>query len=179
MIGELLTLSLLESGSEHFENAAFDLAELVDEVVRDADFEAAASDKSVLFDPDGPLMTPGNREMVRRALENVVRNGVRYTEEGTAVEVRLERDGSEWVEIRVRDHGPGLPQEALTEIFRPFYRYTEARDRQSGGTGIGLAITERAVHLHGGQVRASNADGGGLLVVIRLPIAAPDTDTRV
>ena len=174
MIGELLTLSLLESGSEHFENAPFDLAELVDEVVRDADFEAAAGDRSVLFDSDGPLMAPGNREMVRRALENVVRNGVRYTEEGTAVEVRLERDGSEWVEIRVRDHGPGLPPEALTEIFRPFYRYAEARDRQSGGTGIGLAITERAVHLHAGEVRASNAEGGGLLVVIRLPITSDE-----
>jgi two-component system sensor histidine kinase CpxA len=178
MIGELLTLSLLESGSEHFENAPFDLAELVDEVVRDADFEAAAGDRSVLFDPDGPLVAPGNREMVRRALENVLRNGVRYTEEGTAVEVNLERDASEWAVIRVRDHGPGLPPEALTEIFRPFYRYAEARDRQSGGTGIGLAITERAVHLHGGEVRASNAEGGGLLVVIRLPLAEPDTDGR-
>ncbi len=173
MIGELLTLSLLESGSERFDKTTFDLAELVDEVTRDADFEAAGSDRSVRFHPDGSLMAPGNREMVRRALENVVRNGVRYTEKGTAVEVSLERDGSEWVVIRVRDHGPGLPPEALTEIFRPFYRYAEARDRQSGGTGIGLAITERAVRLHSGEVRASNAEGGGLLVVIRLPLTAP------
>jgi two-component system sensor histidine kinase CpxA len=172
MIGELLTLSLLESGSESFEKTAFDLAELVEEVARDADFEAAAGNRSVRFQPDGTLVVPGNREMVRRALENVMRNGVRYTDEGTTVEVTLEREGTEWAVIRVRDHGPGLPREALTEIFRPFYRYAEARDRQSGGTGIGLAITERAVRLHSGDVWASNADEGGLLVTIRLPLSS-------
>jgi len=171
MIGELLTLSLLESGSERFEKTAFDLTELVEEVARDADFEAAAGARSVRFHPDGPLIVTGNREMARRALENVMRNGVRYTDEGTAVEVTLEREGAQWAEIRVRDHGPGLPREALTEIFRPFYRYAEARDRQSGGTGIGLAITERAVRLHAGEVGASNAEGGGLVVTIRLPLS--------
>jgi two-component system sensor histidine kinase CpxA len=174
MIGELLTLSLLESGSERFEKAPYDLAELVDEVARDADFEAAAGDRSVRFHPGEPLIAQGNREMIRRALENVVRNGVRYTEKGTAVEVSLERDGSDWAVIRVRDHGPGLPQEALADIFRPFYRYAEARDRQSGGTGIGLAITERAVHLHSGKVKASNAPDGGLLVIIQLPITSDE-----
>ncbi|NMC73836.1 MAG: HAMP domain-containing protein [Geobacteraceae bacterium] len=172
MIGELLTLSLLESGSERFEKADFDLTELVEEVARDADFEAAAGNRSVLFHPDGPLLVTGNREMMRRALENVMRNGVRYTDEGTAVEVTLEREGSLGAEIRVRDHGPGLPQEELTEIFRPFYRYAEARDRQSGGTGIGLAITERAVRLHAGEVWAANARNGGLVVTIRLPLSS-------
>lgn len=171
MIGELLTLSLLESGSERFEKTAFDLNELVEEVARDADFEAAAGARSVRFHPDGPLIVTGNREMARRAMENVMRNGVRYTDEGTAVEVTLERKGTQWAEIRVRDHGPGLPREALTEIFRPFYRYAEARDRQSGGTGIGLAITERAVRLHAGEVWASNAEDGGLVVTIRLPLS--------
>lgn len=174
MIGELLTLSLLESGSEHFEKTFFDLTELVEEVTRDADFEAAGSNRSVRFQPGEPVMVPGNREMVRRALENVVRNGVRYTEQGTAVEVRMNREDSEWAVLSVRDHGPGLPEEALTEIFSPFYRHAEARDRQSGGTGIGLAITERAVHLHSGEVRASNAAGGGLLVTIRLPITSDE-----
>jgi two-component system sensor histidine kinase CpxA len=171
MIGEMLTLSLLESGGERFEQERFDLDEMADEVVGDADFEAAGSDRHVQYKSNGPLMLSGNREMLRRALENVVRNAIRYTDHGTAVEVSLEREGAEHVVIRVRDHGPGLPEEALTEIFRPFYRSAEARDRQSGGAGIGLAITERAVRLHSGEVKAANAADGGLMITMRLPLA--------
>ncbi|MDA8326315.1 MAG: ATP-binding protein, partial [Nitrospiraceae bacterium] len=110
--------------------------------------------------------------MLPRAIENVVRNALRYTPEGDAAEItmgRLLKDGRPHVSIRVRDHGPGVPEEALKMIFQPFFRAAEARDRVSGGAGIGLAITERAVHLHGGEVTASNAPGGGLLVVIDLP----------
>lgn len=172
MIGEMLTLSLLESGGERLKEEHFDLAEVVDEVVQDADFEAAGRDRGVVCTAERPLMLSGNREMIRRALENVVRNGIRYTEEGTAVEVNLERDGAGHAVVRVRDHGPGLPEEALTEIFRPFYRSAEARDRQSGGAGIGLAITERAVLLHSGEVSAANAPDSGLVVTIRLPLPA-------
>lgn len=178
MIGEMLTLSLLESGSEQLKQERFDLAELVDEVVLDADFEAAGLDRSVAGTAERPLVLLGNREMIRRALENVVRNGIRYTEKGTAVEVSLERDGTGHAVIRVRDHGPGLPEEALTDIFRPFYRSAEARDRQSGGAGIGLAITERAVLLHSGEVKAVNAPDGGLIITIRLPIPAEDKTAR-
>jgi two-component system sensor histidine kinase CpxA len=172
MIGELLTLSLLESGSGRFERTEFDLNEMIAEVVRDADFEASAGARRVEFFAGARLTLYGNREMLRRALENVVRNGVRYTEEGTSVEVCLEREDTRQAAIRVRDHGPGLPEEALGEIFRPFYRHAEARDRQSGGTGIGLAITERAVGLHGGAAEAANAAGGGLVVSIRLPLSS-------
>jgi len=171
MIGELLTLSLLESGSGRFEKTGLDLNEMIEEVVRDADFEASADARRVEFFAGARLTMYGNREMLRRALENVVRNGVRYTEEGTSVEVCLESEDTRQAAIRVRDHGPGLPEEALGEIFRPFYRYAEARDRQSGGTGIGLAITERAVGLHGGAVEAANAAGGGLVVTIMLPLS--------
>ncbi|MRR36290.1 two-component sensor histidine kinase, partial [bacterium] len=170
MIGEMLTLSLLESAGERFDREFFDLSDMVDEVVGDADFEAAGSDRRVQFLSNGPLMLSGNREMLRRALENVVRNAIRYTDCGTAVEVSLEEDGTEHAVIRVRDHGPGLPEEALTEIFRPFYRSAEARDRQSGGAGIGLAITERAVRMHSGEVKAENAADSGLVVTIRLPL---------
>ncbi len=172
MIGELLTLSLLESGSGRFEKTEFDLNEMIAEVVRDADFEASAGARRVEFFARASLTLYGNREMLRRALENVVRNGVRYTEEGTSVEVCLEGEDTRQAAIRVRDHGPGLPEEALGDIFRPFYRHAEARDRQSGGTGIGLAITERAVGLHGGSVEAANAAGGGLVVTIMLPLSS-------
>jgi two-component system sensor histidine kinase CpxA len=172
MIGELLTLSLLESGSDRFERKPFDIAGLVEEVVRDADFEASAGNRKVQCASCQPLILSGNREMLRRALENVVRNGVRYTGQGTAVEVSLEQDARDCAVIRVRDHGPGVPDHALEDIFRPFYRVAEARDRQSGSTGIGLAITERTVKLHGGSVTARNVPGGGLEVEIRLPSAS-------
>jgi len=170
MIGELLTLSLLESDNARFEKESFDLSEVVDEVVQDADFEAAGRNRHVTYQGAAPMMMAGSREMVRRALENVVRNAVRYTAEETAVEVTLEESSGHAV-IRVRDYGPGVPEEVLQHIFRPFYRIAEARDRQSGGAGIGLAITERAVLLHSGEVKASNASDGGLVVEFRLPLA--------
>lgn len=170
MIGELLTLSLLESDSARYVKELFDVSDVVEEVVRDADFEAASRNRSVRFASMAAFKMTGNREMLRRALENVVRNGVRYTDEGTSVEVSLEESDGKAV-IRVRDHGPGVPEDALTEIFRPFYRLAKARDRQTGGTGIGLAITERAVLLHSGEVRAENAPDGGLVIEMRLPLS--------
>ena len=105
----------------------------------------------------------------------MVRNAVRYTAEGTKVQIDLTcvgPDGSRWVAIRVLDHGPGLPESELSNVFRPFYRLADARESETGGTGLGLAITERAVRLHGGTIQASNAPGGGLLVEMRLPATA-------
>jgi two-component system sensor histidine kinase CpxA len=117
----------------------------------------------------------GNLEVLHSALENVVRNAMRYTREGTEVEIRLEQvmgaNGAEAL-IRVSDHGPGVPEGSLDKLFRPFYRLDDARERQTGGVGLGLAITERAVRLHGGSVRAANRPSGGLTVEIRLPATA-------
>jgi two-component system sensor histidine kinase CpxA len=113
----------------------------------------------------------GVEELLRSAVENVVRNAVRYTPEGTAVEVALRKQngGSDnYAVISVRDRGHGVAEESLEKIFRPFYRAEDARDRQSGGgTGLGLAITERAVRMHGGSVQAVNVDGGGLAVEMK------------
>ena len=170
LIGQLLTLSQLEGGIA-LEKTEVDLAQLADEVSRDADFEACACNRRVQFLPAPGLVFWGNREMLRRALENVVRNAVRYTAKGSTVEVSLERAAGPQAVLRVRDFGPGVPQEQLSDIFRPFYRVAEARDRQSGGTGIGLAITEKTVTLHGGTVAARNLPSAGLELEIRLPLA--------
>jgi len=127
------------------------------------------------------LTVKGNGELLRRALENVVRNAVRNTREGMAVEIALrslQEQGASHAVISVRDFGPGVPEESLTKLFLPFYRVAEARDRQSGGTGIGLAITDRAVMLHSGTVNARNATGGGLLVEIRLPVTSATSEPR-
>jgi two-component system sensor histidine kinase CpxA len=173
LIGELLTLSLLESGTEQLIREPLSLDTLVAKVAQDAEFEAENRGKSVALITCEALEVEGNGELLRRALENVVRNAVRYTREGQAVEIALRRvleEGTEYALISVRDYGPGVPEAALAKLFLPFYRVAEARDRQSGGTGIGLAITDRAVRIHSGSVIARNATEGGLLIEIRLPV---------
>ena len=104
-----------------------------------------------------------------------MRNAIRYTEEGTSVTIELDHaqgpGGSEAI-VRVIDSGPGVPEDSLDKLFRPFYRIDDARGRQTGGVGLGLAITARAVSLHGGTVRATNRAEGGLILEIRLPLTA-------
>ena len=172
MISQLLTLTRLESGTDSRKRTDVDLAALVREVADDADFEARSVNRSVQVVSSDDCSINGVEELLRSAVENVVRNAVRYTPEGTAVEVALRKQngGSDnFAVITVTDRGNGVPEEALERIFRPFYRTEDARDRQSGGgTGLGLAITERAVRMHGGSVQAVNAAGGGLAVEMRL-----------
>jgi two-component system sensor histidine kinase CpxA len=172
LIGELLTLSLLEGDTRGIDRIPVDLQLLIREIVEDADFEAKVANRRVHVVQDEPMTVAGVPELLRRAIENVVRNGVKFTSEGSAVEVCLSRSegiSGQAARISVRDHGHGVPEESLAKLFEPFYRVTEARDRQSGGTGIGLAITQRAVKLHGGTVHASNTPGGGMEVVLELP----------
>jgi two-component system sensor histidine kinase CpxA len=170
----------LESGAEQLQKVELDLETLVREVVKDADFEARARNRSVKLTSSQKIVINGVPNLIRRAIENVVRNALHYTAEGTQVEIKLFTDSfagpaaatsvsEERAIIVVRDHGPGVPEEALSEIFRPFYRVDEARDREAGGVGLGLAIADRAVRLHGGTVAAANVPAGGLAVTIVLP----------
>lgn len=174
LIGQLLTLTRLETAPEELQKKPINLQAIVRQVVADADFEAHGRNRSVHLIADEECWTMGDGELLQSAIENVVRNGVRYTVENTAVEVALRcspgRDSSGAI-ITVRDHGRGVPEESLSDIFRPFYRVADARDRRTGGTGLGLAISERALRLHGGRVQASNAPDGGLVVEIKLPTA--------
>jgi two-component system sensor histidine kinase CpxA len=123
--------------------------------------------------PDGDWGVRGNASLLHSAVENVVRNAIRYTQEGSAVEVELTSEegpnGPEAV-LKVSDSGPGVPPSSLEKLFEPFYRIDDARGRLTGGVGLGLAITERAVRFHGGRVSAHNREGGGLCVEIRLPL---------
>jgi len=171
MISQLLTLTRLESGTDGRRRSEVDLAELVREVSDDADFEARSLNRSVQVVATDKCSINGVEDLLRSAVENVVRNAVRFTPEGTAVEVALRKQngaGDNFAVISVRDRGRGVPAESLEKIFRPFYRTEDARDRQSGGgTGLGLAITERAVRMHGGSIRAANAPEGGLSVEMR------------
>ncbi|MEA2173868.1 MAG: two-component system, OmpR family, sensor histidine kinase CpxA [Blastocatellia bacterium] len=173
MIGQLLTLSRVESGAGKLEDVRIDLCALVQNVAGDADFEARSRNRSVRIITCEDCTVNGVFELLRSAVENVVRNAVHYTAEGTEVEIKLsceDADGKSSALINVRDHGAGVPQESIAEIFRPFYRVEDARDRQTGGTGLGLAIAARAVFLHDGTIKAANAPDGGLIVEIRLPL---------
>ena len=174
MISQLLELTRLESGTDGRKRTEVDLAALVHDVAEDADYEARSVNRSVQVVSSDKCSINGVEELLRSAVENVVRNAVRFTPEGTAVEVALKRQngsGDHFAVISVRDRGKGVPEEALEKIFRPFYRTEDARDRQSGGgTGLGLAITERAVRMHGGSIAATNASSGGLSVEMRLPL---------
>jgi signal transduction histidine kinase len=175
LIGRLLTLARLEGAAAPPEQEPISLSELLREVAEDAGFEAESRHCSVQVNAAEDCTTVGSPDLLRSAVENVVRNAVRYTAVGTQVEIDLAcvgGDGNQWAAIRVRDHGPGLPESELGNVFRPFYRVTHARERETGGTGLGLAITERAVRLHGGTIQAANAPGGGLLVEMRLPTMA-------
>jgi signal transduction histidine kinase len=165
LIGQLLTLSRIDSTVDGGQRAAIDLTTLVHEVASDADFEGRAHARRVSVTADPGCVANGNEEALRSALENIVRNAVRFTAEGTEVEVSLHREPMRSV-IRVRDHGPGVPADMLRSIFVPFRRAENSTD----GCGLGLAIAERAVVAHSGSVRASNAEGGGLMVEMELPV---------
>ncbi|MGD8452529.1 MAG: ATP-binding protein [Phycisphaerae bacterium] len=169
LVGELLTLTRLESDLPAAEIVSVPLDELVRRVVDDVGFEVAPRDRTVHVQTCDACTTPGVPELLRRAVENVLRNATTYAPEGSAVEVNLAA-GLTTASITVRDHGPGVPPGELSEIFRPFYRVGEGRDRRSGGIGLGLSIAERAVRSHGGSIAARNAADGGLIVEILLPI---------
>ena len=166
MIGQLLTLARIDSGL-HSDAQPFDLASLVEEIARDAGFEARVGGREVAITKADPAWIDGSEELIRSAIGNVVRNAVRFTREGTKVEISLQRLDAKAV-LAIRDHGPGIPENALGEIFRPFRRVNP--DQSTGdGAGLGLAITERAIRAHGGTVAARNAAGDGLVVEIELP----------
>ncbi|HXJ89204.1 MAG TPA: ATP-binding protein [Candidatus Binatia bacterium] len=176
LIGRILTLARLEDGEQIVPQTPVALDEIVLSVTEDAEFEAQARHCHVHTSiPEGDWQVRGNASLLHSAAENVVRNAIRYTQEGTSVDVELiseEKAGGQEAVLRVSDSGPGVPPEALSKLFEPFYRLDDARGRQTGGVGLGLAITERAVRFHGGKVSAANREGTGLVVEIRLPLIA-------
>ncbi len=175
LIGGLLTIARLDSGNDARQKSPILLGELIEGIAADANFEAQGRNCGVESLIKEDCLVSGAPILLHSAIENVVRNGARYTREGTKVLITLEQSHNVPGEalISIADSGPGVPEEALDKLFRPFYRIDDARGRLTGGAGLGLAITERAVRLHGGTVKASNRPEGGLLVQIRLPLASP------
>ena len=167
-------LGLLRESSEHSprQDEDLDLAELLGELVQVVNYEVPEGRPGILWQSPGELNYHGDRELLWRTMENLLRNALRHTDPARGVELRLFQDPADrMVEMTVRDYGNGVPESELKKIFQPFYRVQESRDRSSGGHGIGLSIAAAAVGQHGGEIQASNADGGGLIMRVRLPLA--------
>jgi two-component system sensor histidine kinase CpxA len=149
---------------------SLDVVALLSQVCEDAAFEAKAENKALEFSADiEEVVLRSHGELLKRVFENVVRNAVRYTSAGTTVNVKLTR-GEKILSVTVDDCGPGVPDADLEKIFDPFYRIDEARQRETGGFGLGLSIARRAIEQHRGTIHAGNRPAGGLRVTIELPV---------
>lgn len=166
LVGELIQVTRAEGDPAGLATEPVRLDELVRVIVGDVHIEAERHQISLDLEVCEAEME-GNPELLRRAIENIVRNAIRYSPEGGRVQVSLKHPGDLY-RIAVRDFGAGVPEEALAHLFDPFYRVEKDRGRTSGGVGLGLAIARRAVELHHGTLRASN-QRPGLLVEIELP----------
>jgi len=170
LVTELLEVTRAEGDPTKRKTETVRLDELLADLVYDSLLEAKAKDCTLLLKAPAAVALPGDEELIRRAVENVIRNAIRYAPQNSPIEIDLRQDGV-MARISVRDYGPGVPEESVARIFDPFYRVDTDRNRASGGVGLGLAIARRSVELHNGKLQAQNANPG-LLVTIDLPIAA-------
>jgi two-component system, OmpR family, sensor histidine kinase CpxA len=172
LIGQLLRLSSMETTNASSHLDKFTLHGLVEELLPDAEYEAQQRCCKIQVLEHSDCTVQGNQELIYRAIENIVRNAIRYTRQDTVVELKIsceERAGVRMVTLDVADSGPGIPETELENVFRPFYRVDAARQQDTGGFGVGLAIADRAVRLHHGEVRARNRPEGGLTISLSLP----------
>jgi signal transduction histidine kinase len=168
LVAGIVEITLVEGDPEVQGAEIVRIGDVVNEVIHDCTLEAEVRGCRIALCGSSTGEILGNRELLRRALENVVRNAIRYSPEKLSVDVSLVED-SDAAKIAVRDYGPGVPEGSLTRIFDPFFRVEEARDALGGGSGLGLSIAMRAVHLHHGTIAAENASPG-LRVQINLPL---------
>jgi two-component system sensor histidine kinase CpxA len=169
LVEELLKLAQAEGDPSSREPEDFPLRDLLLALAEDHALEAGARGCRLTVSAQEPGMVRGERELLRRAVENVLRNAVRHAPDETAIATEL-RQQPGTVTVAIRDHGPGVPDANLVMIFEPFYRVDSDRSRTSGGIGLGLSIARRAVELHSGRILARNAHPG-LCVAIELPAA--------
>ena len=171
-LSESLLQATREEGdwsAHRLENVGLD--GLIRKLVQDCEIEAAARRCNFVVTGASNQQMRADPELLRRAIENIFRNAIWHAPEGSTIEVAL-NDTTMNASVSVRDYGPGVPPETLTQIFRPFFRVDNSRDTTTGGVGLGLAIAQRAIHVHRGQIWAENAEPG-LRVCIDLPLEQP------
>lgn len=170
LVDEVLDLLRESSESNPLKLERFDLSELLADLQATVTYEAPENSPGVILEAPGPIFLEADRELLWRAVENLIRNALIHSDSSAGVLLSartVDRDGA--IVITVADRGPGLPARHLEKIFEPFYRAQEARDRHTGGHGLGLAIAAAAVRRHQGNIEAYNREGGGLEIRIRLP----------
>ena len=173
LIGQLLTLSSMEAMEKVTNFEPFSLNKLIEDMIPDAAYEARQRQSSVVFRADSQCILLGNQQLLHRAVENILRNAIRYTAAGTEVEIVLSvaiENEKQIAILEVNDRGPGIPDSELEAIFLPFYRVDLARSPDTGGSGVGLAIAVRAVKLHGGELVAFNRPDGGATIRMKLAV---------
>lgn len=171
LVGQVLTLSRLEAGVNEANEELVDVAALLGDIVADAHFEAEASGRKVSLSTTAATVR-GHAELLHRALENVIRNAIKYTAEGTTVEVSMTMDkAARRVKIQVCDRGPGVFEAELDTLFQPFVRLRHT-EGSVGGYGLGLTIAKRAINAHCGTISARNNEKGGLCIDILLKVAS-------
>ncbi|MFV0574248.1 MAG: envelope stress sensor histidine kinase CpxA [Vibrio sp.] len=166
MINELLEISRHQIDTQQIRQH-MSVQELWGDTIEDGKFEAEQKGKQLICDGLPNVHLSGNPNLLISAVENVIRNAIRYSEQYVFVSFK---DQSGGLSITIEDDGIGVDEEELDAIFRPFYRVSTARDRHSGGAGLGLAITQNVVMQHNGRVSASRSQHGGLAVHLTLPI---------
>ncbi len=173
LVADIVEINVVEDDPALHDKREICVHDVIDEVVRDCRVEAEI--RGCALEVNGNVCGPvhGNPELLRRAVENVLRNGIRYSPEKSPIELSLSENADEAI-ISIRDFGPGVPNNALTRIFDPFFRVEEARNTNGGGSGLGLSIAKRAVQLHRGSITAENATPG-----LRVTIAIPLTNEEV
>jgi signal transduction histidine kinase len=167
LVAGIVEITRVEGNPEEQNLEIVSLGKVLAEVIRDCTLEAEVRGCRITLSGSSAGEILGNRELLRRAVENVMRNGIRYSPEQSTIDVLLAED-SDAAEIAIRDYGPGVPEDTLTRIFDPFFRVEEARDAMGGGSGLGLSIAKRAVLVHHGTISAENASPG-LRVRFRIP----------
>ncbi len=175
LINEVLSLLRESSGSQELHLQRFDLTELLEDLVENVNYEILDGVEPIVLDVSTPLPMHADRELLWRVFENLLRNALIHSGSSGGIRVGAEiltdpDVGKGGIKIRVSDSGPGIAETHLKEVFEPFYRVDESRNRHSGGHGLGLAIAASAVRRHGGKISASNRKGGGLEVSVVLPI---------
>lgn len=168
LVADIVEINVVEDDPALQDKREICIGDIINEVVRDCSLEADARGCAIQVSGDVCGQVHGNPELLRRAVENVLRNAIRYSPEKTPIEMSISETEDD-AHIVVRDFGPGVPEAAIARIFDPFFRVEEARNTNGGGSGLGLSIAKRAVHLHRGSIRAENATPG-LRIAIAIPV---------
>ena len=171
LVATLLEVNRSESDPSSMRTQPVPVASLTEEIVEDSGGEAEVRNIRIETQIHCSTVVEGDPELLRRAIENVLRNAIRFAPAGSCVQVRV-HDSNGRVKILVRDYGPGVPENLLGRVFDPFFRVDESRDSAAGGVGLGLSIARRAVLLHQGTIIARNA-APGFQVSIAIPVSAP------